>query len=172
MSNKAQGGFTLIEAIVAITVFVVSVAGMIQLTLVARSSSDQGRDVTQASNYLQEGVEAVRSIRDAGWANITAITSETDYRLTPQSATPPWVLSPGSEAISGTKFTRTLRFSDVRRSEDDGNVALSSGDNICIGTGCGAYDDPDTRRVTVTVSWQQGTRTVSRQIYAYITNWQ
>ncbi len=171
MRSDGQRGFTLVEAVVAMTVFVVGVVALVQITLLAKSTSEEGQDTVQAVNYLQEGVEAVRSIRDHDWNLVASVTPGTSYRLNAQPGTaPPWTLTAGSEAID--KYTRTVRFENVRREDTDGSGTMNAGDVICTGAGCGEFDDPDTRRMTVTISWQQGQRTVTRALYAYLTDWQ
>jgi Tfp pilus assembly protein PilV len=169
--RRLEAGFTLVEAVVAMTVFVIGVVGLIQVTLVARTNSEIGRDVVQASNYLQEGVEAVRSIRDASWTNISSLTPATNYRLNSQpGVVPPWTLTAGSEPIG--QYTRTVRLDNVRREDTNGSGTLNAGDKICVGAGCGQFDDADTKKATVTVSWTQGSRTITRSLNAYLTNWQ
>ncbi|MEX1113088.1 MAG: prepilin-type N-terminal cleavage/methylation domain-containing protein [Patescibacteria group bacterium] len=169
--GTGQRGFTLVEAVVAMTVFVIGVVALVQITLLAKSTSEEGRDTVQAVNYLQEGIEAVRSIRDHDWELVAGPAPGTDYRLHAQPGTaPPWTLTEGSEAIG--EYTRTVRFEDVHREDSDGSGTLTAGDRICTGSNCGQFDDPDTRRTTVTVTWEQGNRTVTRSLYAYLTNWQ
>lgn len=168
---RSQAGFTLVEAVVAMTVFVVGIIGLIQITIVAKSSSEEGRDTVQTANYLQEGVEAVRSIRDAGWTNISGLIAGTNYQLVSQPGTiPPWQLQTGSETIG--KFTRIVKVDPVRREDTNGSGTLNAGDKICVGSSCGNFNDPDTKRVTVTTSWARGSRTITRSIYSYLTNWQ
>ncbi|HEY8108818.1 MAG TPA: prepilin-type N-terminal cleavage/methylation domain-containing protein [Patescibacteria group bacterium] len=167
-SRVAQRGFTLLEAVVAITVFTIGVVGMVQIVLVARSTSDQGSDLVMVSGYLKEGIDAVRIIRDDDWE---AIAVDGSYRLSAQpGTTPPWTLRNGSETIG--KFTRRVGIASVRRSDTDGNGTLSAGDLICQGTNCGSFEDPETKKVAVTVTWQQGSQQKSRNVFGYLTNWQ
>lgn len=166
-ARPTQRGFTLVEAVVATTIFSVGIIGTIQVTSVAKSSSEQGRDTVQASNYLQEGMEAVRSIRDD---NFAGVATDGAYRLVANpGASPSWNLaSGGTETLS--KYRRTVQIDAVSREDTDASGSLSSGDKI-VPTG-GTLPDSDTKKVTVTVSWAQGSRTVSRSVYAYLTNWQ
>ncbi|MEX2043325.1 MAG: prepilin-type N-terminal cleavage/methylation domain-containing protein [Patescibacteria group bacterium] len=161
-------GFTLVEAVVAISIFVIGIVGTIQIVLVARSTSDQGASLVTVNGHLKEGMDAVRTIRDADW---DAIATDGTYGLSSQPGTvPPWALQTGSETL-GT-FTRQVTIASVRRSDTDGNGQLSAGDQICQGETCGSFDDPDTRKVTVTVTWQQGSQNKSRSVFGYLTNWQ
>ena len=164
MSNK---GFTLIEAVVAMTVFVIGTVGLVQLSTLAKATSEEGQQTVKVSNYLQEGVEATRIIRDANWSNMTPGT----YRLNAQAGqSPPWqLISGGSETIDG-KYQRQVIIATARREDTDGSGTLTAGDRL-VSSG-GAFDDPDARRVTATITWSAGNRIVSRSIYTYFTNWQ
>lgn len=163
----SQRGFTLVEAVVATTVFSVGIIGVVQVTSVAKSSSEQGRDTVQASNYLQEGMEAVRASRDSSWNNVA---TDGAYRLVSNpGASPAWTLASGSTETIG-KYDRVVQIDAVSREDTDASGTLTAGDKI-VPSG-GTLADPDTKRVTVTMSWSQGTRTVTRSIYAYLTNWQ
>ncbi|PJC01963.1 MAG: hypothetical protein CO073_01935, partial [Candidatus Komeilibacteria bacterium CG_4_9_14_0_8_um_filter_36_9] len=90
-------GFSLIEAIVALGVFsllVASISGTAGLTFL---SEIQGGERTVAQAYAVEGMEAIRSIRELGWSELTigqhGLSKEQGY----------WELS-GSEDILG-QFT-------------------------------------------------------------------
>lgn len=167
-ASRRERGFTLLEAVVAISVFAIGVVGMVQVVLVARSTSEQGTDLVTADGYLREGMDAVRIIRDNAWNDIA---TDGTYRLTAQPGTvPPWTLQAGSETIG--KFTRSVTIDSVRRSDTDGDGVLSAGDKICQGAACGDFDDPDTKRIAVTVTWQQGNQQRTRDVFGYLTNWQ
>ena len=165
---RRERGFTLVEAVVAITVFVIGVVGMIQIVLVARATSDHGANLVTAGGHLKEGMDAVRVIRDDDW---DAIATDGTYGLSSQPGTaPPWTLQAGGETIG--KFTRRVTIASVRRSDTDGNGQLSAGDKICQGAACGSFDDAQTKKVTVTVTWRQDNQDKSRSVFGYLTDWQ
>lgn len=63
-----QGGFTLVEVIVAISIIVVGVIGTMGLaTKTLAAGADNERRVN-ATNLAREGIELVRNIRDSNWA--------------------------------------------------------------------------------------------------------
>lgn len=176
LAASQQRVFTLVEAIVAMTIFVIGVVGLIQVSLLAKSTSEQGRDTVQASNYLQEGMEAVRAIRDSAWANIA---TPGNYHLVPQpGSNPAWQLvadsAGGSETIG--KFTRKVAIADVYREDTVvPNNAFDAGERVvlnCPTPGTGAcYLHADTKKITVTMTWTQGSRAVTRSVFSYLTNW-
>lgn len=173
MFNKSRGrvgrqsGFTLVEAVVTISIFAVGMIISAQVVLTARRLSDESRDAVQAANYLEEGLEAVRSSRDSSW---TSIATDGAYRL--QAApgdTSPWELIAGGTETIG-KFSRTVNISTGRRIDSDSSGTVTAGDQL-VASG-GTLDDPDTKKISTTVTWRQGNRTVSRTLYTYLTNWQ
>lgn len=173
MSNKLrnifvqQTGFTLVEAVVTIGIFAVGMIIAAQVVLTARRLSDESRDAVQAANYLEQGLEAVRSSRDSSW---TTVATDGAYHLEPAPGdTSPWnIVAGGSETIG--KFSRTVNISTGRRIDSDSSGTVTAGDQL-VASG-GTLDDPDTKKITTTVTWQQGSRTVSRSLYTYLTNWQ
>lgn len=161
-----QRGFTLVEAVMAITVFALGIVSVASLGSIAKSTSDLGKDTVVASNYLQEGLEAMRSLRDASWSNVG---TDGNYRLVSQGASyPAWQLSSGTEAVD--KFTRTVQIASVSREDTDSSGTITSGDKM-VPNG-GVFNDPDTKKITVTLTWKSGSRTVTKTLTEYLTNWQ
>lgn len=98
-------GQSLVEVLVALSIFVLGVATIGLLVLDANVSSRQGLERNQALLFAREGLEAVRSIRDGDFDNISTGT----YGL---------VLSANKWTFSGTsdsqdQFTRTVVISDI-----------------------------------------------------------
>lgn len=172
MSSKAlsqrlrnQQGFTLVEAVVTITVFAVGLLGLVQLSLVAKSSTEASRDTVQVSNYIQEGLEAVRTVRDSNWTNVD---TDGSYRLNPlPTSNPPWqLIADGTEPLG--KYNRSVTIASVRRVDVDGSGTLTAGDRI---DSAGTLNDPNTKKITVLITWQNGTKTYTRSLFLYLTNW-
>lgn len=131
-SNKQ--GFSILEAIIAIALFMLVATAVVGIFVVGSQGSKQGIEYVVAAGYLQEGTEAVRSIRNRDFAEITAGT----YGLDTGS---------GYYEFDGTsdvldEYTRTITIEDVER--DGSNNIVASG-----GT-----DDPNTKRVTVNITWE------------------
>lgn len=146
-------GFFLIEVIVAssiIAVVLILLIGSIQNTV---EVSKRALERTQASFLLEEGAEATKAIRDAGWGTITALTPQTPYYLTFSGTA--WSLT----ATPGTidRFTRTITVSPVSRDSND--------DIVQIGT-----LDGSTLLVTVAVAWSTPSGVQSKTLPFYIAN--
>lgn len=109
----------------------------------------------QASFLAEEGVEAVKFMRDSGWAaNIASLSAGTLYTLTFNGVS--WGVSVNPLYIDG-RFDRRISVEDVYR-DGSGNIAPSG--NL----------DPYTKKILSTVSWAEGTGTTTRQITTYVTN--
>lgn len=124
------------------------------------NTGERSRDI--AVNLAQEAIEAVKNFRDGtDWGTNGIGTKNIDTAYYPQkSGNPPaWNLVLGEEEIvqQGFKFKRKIIFSNVNRSSDD-IVEPPAGS-----------PDPDTKKITVTVSWENGAKKV--EIVSYITNW-
>jgi hypothetical protein len=97
---KHQHGFSVIEVLLAAVVFGFLVTGLIGAIIYGRASSEGAGDRVQANLLAEEGIEAVRNIGTAAYANLVDGT----YGLV-QSGNQ-WTLS-GSSDVSGI-YTRQV----------------------------------------------------------------
>lgn len=66
-TKKAPGGQSFIEAMVAITVIVTSIASALALVQSSITATRVGGTQIVAANLAREGVEVIRSLRDSNW---------------------------------------------------------------------------------------------------------
>jgi len=95
-----EAGFALVEVLLASAIFAMMVAGIIGAFVYGRESTYNTGDRLRAMELADEGVQAVRNIRDASFSNLTAGT----YGLAQSSGT--WALS-GSSDTTGI-YTRQI----------------------------------------------------------------
>lgn len=69
--NKKELGQSLIELLIAMSIFVIAVSVISFLILDVYLSDKAGREKTIATFLAQEGMEAARSIRDNNWDDLT-----------------------------------------------------------------------------------------------------
>lgn len=153
LKQKKQSGFFLIEVVIASALvggILISILGLVQNTV---EVSKRSLERTQAGYLLEEGSEAVKTIRDGVWTNISNLSNDTVYYLS-WSGTG-WSLST-TPSIIDDQFTRTIVFSAVSRDTNDDIVSSD-----------GSYDDTRTRKATVTVTWtpQSGVRSETLTFY-------
>ena len=138
---------------VLVVAFIITVSILAALAVVQKSIylARQSLHQSQASFLLEEGAEAVRITRDNAWSGVSALALSTDYYLSFSGGT--WVLSTSSSQVD--IFTRKIVFSSAYR---DGNQDLASSGTL----------DPQTRLVSVSVSWTEGGVTLSKTLQFYL----
>ena len=148
-----QQGSLMVEVIVVVSIVTVSI--LVALTVAQKSIylARQSLHHSQSAFLLEEGAEAVKVIRDNAWSGISSLTLSTDYYLSFSGDT--WTLSTTPSQVGA--FTRRIVFSSAYRDANQ-DLALS-----------GTLDD-QTRLVTVTVSWTEGTQTLSKTLQFYLTD--
>jgi len=156
-SLKVSAGFALVEIVIGSAIIVSAVLSLITVynTYLLHGLSNSKN--IQAGLLLEEGIEAVKFLRDRGWTvYIQPLTSNNAYRLVWSSGT--WTSSSASQPYIDNIFDRTFILEDVRR---DGSDRIASSGTL----------DPDTKKLTVTVAYRAaGTATTTKTMSTYITN--
>ncbi len=146
-------GFALIEIIVASTIISLVLLASGQVAAKTLVASRQALYESQASFLLSEAAEAVKTIRDTSWATISGATPGTTYYLSWSGTA--WSLT--TTPTTDGSFTRTVVFSNVYR---DGSDDIATSGTL----------DTGTKKVTVTISWQNGGEVSNRSFSLYIAN--
>jgi len=151
---KRTQGQSVIEVIVAVSIFAIVAGSSVIAILGSLSSIRLAEEESQAAFIASEGLEATKSIRNQAWANLINGT----YGLSLGSI---WTFSGASDIDPSGKFTRTVDIASVTR---DGNgTIVTSGGTV----------DTETKKITSTVSWNfTPTRQNSVIMTMYLTNWQ
>lgn len=165
--NKKNLGFTLIEVLIACSIISISIFTLMQTSEKSIQLSGYALDKVQASLLLEEGVEAVKSIRDNSFADIESLSLDTPYYLFFNTSTNVWKLDNSTATslsgyipvypVDGT-FIRTVTISAVERNSDDDIV--DSGGTL----------DTKTKKVTVSVTWDSYDGVVSKDISFYLSD--
>ncbi|MEI6221578.1 MAG: hypothetical protein WCP97_02325 [bacterium] len=150
--RQFERGSSLMEVIIAIVLFSLVALYLFTLMLDSYRTNFEVLQDGKALTIADEGYEAILSIRDRNWSGVA---SNGVYGL--MTGVPGyWSLVPGSNVLD--EFTRAITIEDAYR---DGTGKL-----VISGT-----PDPNTKKVTTTVSWSSGTRTRNVVIDNYLTNW-
>lgn len=156
MNQKLPKGIALVEILVVITIISLAMFSLYELLLISRQVTSREQRRTQALALAQEGLEAVRNIRDQDWSdNIAPLTPDTTYYLTLSGSA--WVLTAVNPGPIDSLFTRTITFDTVSR---DSNSNISAAGS----------DDPNTRQATSTVTWLDRGENRSVSLSTYLTN--
>lgn len=153
LKNK-KFGFMMIEVLVAVSIITASVLAAMAVAQKSISLSYRSLHTAQASFLLEEGAEAIRIMRDDDWANISNLNTVTDYYLVFSGST--WTLDTNFSQVDN--FTRKINIANVYRDPVSGDIASS-------GT-----EDAGTKLITVTVSWNEGSNTITKTLPFYIMN--
>lgn len=147
-----QKGFSIIEVLLAVTVFSIFSVGIFYLSLDTIERDSKIELDNMALTYAQEGLEAVRNMRDRNFFLLT----NGDHGLKLENSV--WSFIAAPENIDNF-YERTVVIYDVYR-DAGGNIAEQ-----------GVFD-PDTKKVVSTVAWNWKSvfpRSVS--LTTYVTNW-
>ncbi len=150
--NGSKCGFSIIEMLIAIAILAMTLTALLGMASFSLGIQGLVRQTTQADNLAKEAMEAVRSIRDNNtWNQITngnhGLANSGGY----------WSFS-GTDNTIGN-LTRIISVADVRRDAED-NIVESGG-----------VIDPDTKKITVMVSWSERSRPHEIELITYLTNW-
>ncbi len=127
-------GVSLIELLLAVGLAALVLPAVLTGFVTSRQGKVQEQSRSEASIWLTETTESVRSVRERGW---TSFAVNGTYH--PVIANGQWTLASGSQSAGG--YTRSVEISDVMR--DDNGVIVTSGGTI----------DPSTKQAVITVSW-------------------
>lgn len=160
-NKNSKQGFSLIEIIIASAVMLVAWLAVFYTFSVLTQFSSRNTSSIKASMLLEEGSEALRSIKDVSWTTnivpLASCTSSSPCRITYDFVNNLWEATTSPILIDG-KFDRTFFLSDVYR--DSSFNVVSSGGTL----------DAGSEKATITVSWFQGNATTSESLETYLFN--
>jgi len=155
VKNVLKSGFGLLEIIIGVAITATFIFTAMEVSRFSLRLSEATIRKAKTAFLLEEGIEAVKFLRDSGWdANIGSLTGGTNYYLNFDGSK--WQATTTNIFIDEV-FERKFILNDVNRNADDD---ISDFGN----------PDPDTKKISVSVSSQGRTGTSTEQISAYITN--
>lgn len=116
-NSKNQAGFSPIEVLLAVTIFGTLVTALIGAIIYGRASTATAGDNARATQLAEEGLEAVRNIRDADLNNI----SDGTFGLVQSGGA--WTLSGTSDVTDNYTRQITISSVDSKRKNVVANVA-------------------------------------------------
>jgi Tfp pilus assembly protein PilV len=152
LKTHHQSGATIVEVLVAIALTGIFLPVLATALMAASAGKASSAQQIQAQGLIREATDAVRSVREKGWSNVS-----TDGTYHPTISGSAWALSSGSETIGN--YTRQIDVTSTHR--NDAGAIVSTG-----GTA-----DPSTKHVVVTVSWSRPAAS-SLSSDTYLTRWQ
>jgi len=153
MNIKKRKAGGLLEILVAMGIFVVIASAGVSTILVMNKSNRIGSEDTKATLKMQEGYEALRAIKKKDWNSLT----NGAYGLVINGGS--WILSGTSDISDG--YTRAILIESASR--DVSNNIVETGGTV----------DPNTKKITETISWEYSPGNVKNISNTfYISNWE
>lgn len=143
-----------IEILVGLSILSIIILGFSNLAQKSISISSRSLNILRATFLLEEAAEITKMYRDESWSNISNLSLNTDYYLSLDDVNDQFVFS--TTPNQNDNFTRIINFQAVNRDSATDDISVS-GDN-----------DPNTRLVNISISWQQGTETITKTLSFYI----
>lgn len=154
--KKYTNGFSLIEVILAVGLFVIIVSGSVGSVLQGFGLNRLSDEQTIATQFASEGLEAARSIRNQEFYNLadtvgTGLAQSGDI----------WIFSGANNQFGpNNKFTRTITVGPVYRDLISDQITSASG-----------YLDINTKKITSNVTWNYSPQiNDSVALSTYLTN--
>jgi|GEM_PF-3214254 len=146
-------GISLVELVVGIGLFVTIVTGAVILVIGSYDTNLRDDDRLKSDMYLQQGIEAVRAMRTY---DPESLALNGTYGLS--RAAGYYEFSGASETLG--KFTRTVTIAGLSRSI------------TCDIVSSGGISDPNSKKVTVNVSWMRSSGAMaSTSAVEYLQDW-
>ncbi len=156
INKKNQEGFGLLEIVIAVGVISVSLFSLASVSNLSLKLTEENVRNTQAAFLMEEGIEAVKILRDSSWsANISSLVPGNSYYL--DFSDHNWQATSTNLYINGI-FERKFSLQNVNR--DSSDRIVSSGGTF----------DPNTKKLVVSVSRRSRVSTTTQSISAYLTN--
>jgi len=150
-------GFTLVEVLVAIALFITLTAGLIGLTQLSVKSTAASKLRVKAGNILQQTVGAVMAVRASNFSNLD------QGIFHPEIVSDKWSLVSGTETIDSIE--RWVEISRVQREVSCG------GERVCLIVESGGVVDPVTFKAKVVVNWQENGQDQQQELESLLTFW-
>ncbi|MBU3925875.1 prepilin-type N-terminal cleavage/methylation domain-containing protein [Patescibacteria group bacterium] len=147
-------GFGLIEIVVSTSIISVAFLGLMSVANLSLKVLQKSSNNIKAGFLMEEGVEAIKIIRDDGWNNISSLSNGVNYYF-------------DFDGISWTATTTSSYIDDIfERKFILNNVERDANDDIVVS----GANDPNTKKITIYVSWKENNGITTQSFSTYITN--
>lgn len=133
-------GQSIVELLVAMGLAAILLPALATNLVTSTQGKAQQRQRLSAVALLQEGQEAVRSVRERNWSDFA---QDGVFFVTTNG--PIWELSSGTPPLIQNSFTRTVTISGVSRDNGSQMIVPAGSPDSSV--------DPSTKKVVVAVSW-------------------
>lgn len=154
MKNNLKKGMSLVEVVIGGAIVTLLIGSLIASLNLFLNAETRNTAKIQSSFLTEEGLEAIRFLRDNSWTtNISPLLLDTPYYLSFDTT---WHITSTNVYID-SMFERSFLVEAVYR---NGSDDISDSGIL----------DPNTKKITVSVSWREGHGTTTKTMTAYLTN--
>lgn len=151
-----EAGFTLVEVVVAIALFMVIIIGTLSANNLTTTAVGVNKKRSQANVLAKEAMEAVQSVRAN---NFNALMPGDFHPVFDQNG---WHLAAGAETIG--EFSRTITLNNVMRT-----IVCTT--TICPIVSSGGVTDLNTFNVLIRVTWKEYNLNKEYDLSSMVTYW-
>jgi len=167
-NNSYKPGSLLLEILIVIGVVAIIIPIVAQVVVMSLNSNKWTTENKVATGLVDEAGKAIESVSFEKWQNIySKLKGPTNHYYTIKNGGA-WSTALGDESltVNGLNYTRYFIISNVCRDDTTKTIITTVGVPPCT---TGNSDDPSTQKITVTVTWLNGTLTTSKDYY--LTRW-
>lgn len=165
---RGEDGLSLVETVVAIGLLSVVMMALLASSVYAVRATVDGRQNQQAGDYLNEAVEAVRSL-DYGAVVMRTADLAGDPQLVTTGGVTRFDPGTGPEPVDASDVGAVTPHVEARNT-DNGVYTVRRYVTVPAGTATNAQGIPAVRRLTVQVSWETRSGTRRRTVSTLVTN--
>jgi len=153
---QQQKGIGIIEVIICIAIITITFWSFTGIAKYSLKIQEQSKAKIEAINLASEAIEAVRSIRDESWDNISSLLLETKYY--PIISENKWTLTLNNPGLINGTYSYSVTLERIYRDAND-NISET-------GT-----EDNQTKKIIALVEWPDREETKQISLSTYLTNW-
>lgn len=157
-----KNGFSVLEVILAVAIFLIFSTGAVITVIQGYNSNRLGTENTVANQFAAEGIEAVKSIKNRAYTNLTNFNAVGLNRNSPGNYWEFKTEGTNNTLVHNTadNYIRTIKVENVNR-DAGGNIVSSGG-----------TPDPDTKKVSSSVTWNfNSARPETTTLISYLSDW-
>lgn len=152
-------GFGILEIVIASAVVGVSIFSLSAAAVLSNRLQIQSIEKIRANFLAEEGVEAMRFLRDKSWdVNLANLSSGANYYLGFSTTTSIWSIGATPSTHIDSIFERKISVESVYRDLNDNIVSF------------GGAEDINSKKINVVVSWSERGATSTVQLSTYLSD--
>ena len=143
-------GFGLIEIVIAAAIIGMAIVSLSYVLVLSNRLNQRASNEIRANFITEEGIEAMRFLRDKGWtSNFGSLSTSADYYVVLDTTTGKWATTTANPGLLDGLFNRAIKVESVNRDESTDDIVLTGG-----------TVDSNTLKIISTVTWRYGTTSI------------